>query len=850
MDKKNIESIYPLAPLQQAFLWNSLQYSSQAGLLHVRCRLHGELDLIQLQQAWSFVVKRHPALRTSVHWESIKQPLQVVAQRIMLPWELLDWCNQKQPEAALSNWLQADRDRGFDLTQAPIMRLTLIRFSETEYELVWSCHHLMLDGWSGAMVLNQVFECYEDLLQGQPAPVGTVPSYQSYIQWINKQDEKAAATFWKETLTGFTTPTPLPTQVQREISSPEISPLSVTLSPESTHTLNALLRSQQITLSTMIQGVWALLLSFYSGEVDVVFGLTVSGRQCDLDSVENIIGLLINILPMRFRLSYPQPVITWLQTLQIQQVNFNRYAYASTAQIQDWSGLSARLFDSLLVIENYPMYSPKFSRRLKVDNIQSGIVSNYGITILVKPGESLKLLACAEAQYFDKEGLKTLLDQFQFMLLSVVENPERSIGELHETLKLQQLAEKKSRTVLVRTHPPSIPKKHLVFKDFPTFSGQYQESQQSYTSTHHELEYQLTKIWEEVLNIPSISIEDNFFDLGGHSLLAVKLFSQVEKRFGKSLPLALLFQAPTIKKLASLLHDSGWSPNWSSLVPIQPYGSKPPFFCVHPGGGNVLYYSDLAKHLGLDQPFYGFQAQGLDGISEPYTKIEDMASHYIQDMQKIQPEGPYLLGGFCLGGTIAFEMAYQLQLQGKEVALLALMDPQYSLVQLDLKGPPIPSSGKKFRYYLLNSIFIWRMKGLKIVVYLISKILGIKVNKIFQEILNFLGIKACETQALANEESQDLQRLIEANKIALDAYKLRFYAGKTTFLQTREYASYRIGSFVKEKYSEFSEEIEWHIVPTSHLSVFRPARSVKVWSNTIEHYLHKVQNDLNSCQKS
>ena len=183
----------------------------------------------------------------------------------------------------------------------------------------------------------------------------------------------------------------------------------------------------------------------------------------------------------------------------------------------------------------------------------------------------------------------------------------------------------------------------------------------------------LAEIWRDVLGLSHIGIHENFFDLRGHSLLAVRLFAQVEKRFGRRWPLATLFQAPTIGQFAATI-EREWSPEWSSLVAIKPNGSKPPFFCVHGLGGNVLEFSDLARHLDDDQPFYGLQSQGLDGKQPRLTSVEEMAAHYLKEMRELQPVGPYLIGGRSLGGTIAFEMACQLRAEGHEIGLLALLD--------------------------------------------------------------------------------------------------------------------------------------------------------------------------------
>ncbi|MDF5723207.1 MAG: amino acid adenylation domain-containing protein [Rhizonema sp. PD37] len=196
----------------------------------------------------------------------------------------------------------------------------------------------------------------------------------------------------------------------------------------------------------------------------------------------------------------------------------------------------------------------------------------------------------------------------------------------------------------------------------------------SFVAPRDLLELQLAKIWENVLNVSPIGVRSNFFELGGHSLLAIRLIAQIEQQCRKTLPLATLLQSPTIEDLASILRGSLDSQPTSCLVAIQPVGKKAPFFCIHPVGGHVFCYANLAHHLGLEQPFYGLQSLGLNDEQEPFTRIEDTATHYIEVLQTIQPQGPYYLGGWSLGGAIAFEMARKLQTLGHEVALLALID--------------------------------------------------------------------------------------------------------------------------------------------------------------------------------
>lgn len=194
------------------------------------------------------------------------------------------------------------------------------------------------------------------------------------------------------------------------------------------------------------------------------------------------------------------------------------------------------------------------------------------------------------------------------------------------------------------------------------------------TLSMDELECQLIGIWESVFGRRGIGLRDNFWDLGGHSFIALRMVRRIEKVLGKSIPLATFLQASTIEELAKVLRSSGWTPRWSSLVAIQPRGSRPPFFCVHGIGGMIMGFRVLADHLGAEQPLYGLQAQGVDGTRPALARVEDMAGHYIRELRTVQPRGPYHLGGLCFGGWVAYEMAQQLRAQGEEVGFLGLFD--------------------------------------------------------------------------------------------------------------------------------------------------------------------------------
>ncbi|WP_249039737.1 thioesterase domain-containing protein, partial [Archangium gephyra] len=209
-------------------------------------------------------------------------------------------------------------------------------------------------------------------------------------------------------------------------------------------------------------------------------------------------------------------------------------------------------------------------------------------------------------------------------------------------------------------------------KALPT-PDMHSQSSVAVVAPRDALELQLTRLWEEVLGVQPVGVRSNFFELGGHSLLAVRLMAHVREATGRELPLATLFRAPTVELLAALLRQDSSLP-WSPLVPLGGGGDKTPLFLVHPVGGNVFSYTELARQLGSERPIFGLQAQGLDGLSAPLSSVEEMAALYVETIRSVQPSGPYLLGGWSMGGVIAYEMASQLRQRGEEVELVALID--------------------------------------------------------------------------------------------------------------------------------------------------------------------------------
>ncbi|MFW9265250.1 condensation domain-containing protein, partial [Nostoc sp. CALU 546] len=361
-NRQNIEDIYPLSPMQEGMLFESL-YARNSGVYfeQITCILTGNLDIKTFEQAWQQVVARHPVFRTAFLWESLSQPVQVVYRQVNVTVETYDWreLSAQEQQQQLETFLDSERQQGFQVSQAPLMRLHLIQLDGNTYQFVWCHHHLLLDGWSSPLVFQDLLEFYQAISQGKSlSNIGTV-SYRNYIAWLQQQDRDLAQEFWRQKLQGFTTPTLLtvdkPLSMREQHSSYSEQQIDLTVS--ATTAVMSFVRQHQLTMSNLVQATWGLLLSRYSQETDVVFGATVSGRPPELVGVESIVGLFINTLPVRVQISEKTELLGLLKDLQAQQIESEQFSYSSLAEIQGLSDVpkGTSLFESIVVFENYPI---------------------------------------------------------------------------------------------------------------------------------------------------------------------------------------------------------------------------------------------------------------------------------------------------------------------------------------------------------------------------------------------------------------------------------------------------------------------------------------------------------------
>ncbi|MDT8913027.1 non-ribosomal peptide synthase/polyketide synthase [Amycolatopsis sp. PS_44_ISF1] len=436
-DGRSTEDVYPLTPLQAGMVFHSLfDAGSTAYLEQVRVRLAGVADPAALAAAWQRVADRTPALRTRLVWTGIGEPVQVVDRRAVLPVTHHDWraLDEDARESALRELLEADRGVPFDLTRAPLTRLAIAALPGGEVDLVWTSHHVLLDGWSAAQVFAEVCECYAAAAAGAEPGLLTRRPYRDYLGWLAGQDEHRAQEHWRATLAGFEAPTPLPWDRPPAPEGQAWSGASVRagLDPAATTRLREFAGAHGLTVNTVVQGAWALLLSAASGERDVVFGTTVSGRPAELAGVETMVGLFINTVPTRVGVHSGSTVARWLGGLQAAQSESRDHDFVSLAQLRPLSDVPAgqNLFDSMVVFENYPISEPATPGAPRVLAVTSADATTYPLCLRAALDEQLTLDLAYDPARFDAATAATLNARLRSLLDALVADPDRRLGAL------------------------------------------------------------------------------------------------------------------------------------------------------------------------------------------------------------------------------------------------------------------------------------------------------------------------------------------------------------------------------------------------------------------------------------
>ncbi|WP_326812222.1 amino acid adenylation domain-containing protein [Streptomyces scopuliridis] len=445
-DGRDVEDVYPLTPLQAGMLFHTLAEPDAAAYLEqFACVLDGVTDPDALARAWQRVVDRSDALRISVAWQEVERPVQVVHRHVRLPVRVVDWtgCPEDERAAKVAEALADERERGLDLGTTPLTRVLLARLPGGRTQVVWTFHHLLLDGWSSAALLSDVIAEYASL---HNAPEATVPAtprgpFRDYLAWLADRDHAEGRAYWRERLAGFTEPVALPYDrpaawAHRGRSTARVE---VPLTPAAASRAAGFARRHRITLNALVQGAWSLLLAHHGGVRDVVFGATVSGRPAELPGAEEILGLFINTLPVRVDVDPDRPLVAWLRDIQERASEARQHEYVALRDVENELPPGAGLFESLVVFENYPVDGDAAARHgialLDVDAIEA---TNYPLTLIAGAAASagaaendgLSMTLAYDPGLFDATTADRLAAHLARMVEELAAGPDGVLGDI------------------------------------------------------------------------------------------------------------------------------------------------------------------------------------------------------------------------------------------------------------------------------------------------------------------------------------------------------------------------------------------------------------------------------------
>jgi hypothetical protein len=740
--------------------------------MHIR----GPFNQEALAHALQEIMRRHCVLRSAFRIEDGK-PAQLImpVQPVSMPLLDLTGFPEDVREVKAQQAVFEDARRPFDLTRGPMLRTLLIRLQPEEHILLLTTHHVACDYWSTRILIRDLFALYAVSSASNPSPLSESGfEYADYVQWLEtrlQSKEPELMGFWRERIAGkdfhhlaVDHEAPIPRSYrgacERAIFPEELIDSIKQLS----------VRERLSPFMIMLAGLQCLV-QRCSGHEEIGIGSCVANRP--LPQLEDVIGPFANVTVLRTDLSgnptcrevFRQVREACLTAFNYQDVPFGNLVHKLQPRFDP-----ARhpIFQILFVLLNAPS-DPVEAPGLTIEPIPVDTgTSCFEINMNVRMHKRFEIDLQYSSDLFEAATIRDFLQDYRAVLESLCANPEARIAEL------------------------AIKSKHAEMNT----ARQIEYPGTEYVPASGAIESQLVDLWESVLDRRPVGVNDNFFEIGGDSLRAARLFARIQETFHRSVPLGTLFHSPTVATLAKVISDAGSTPK--CLVTIQRGSSRPPLYCLPGQTGSVIMYRTLAQHLGSDQPVYGLQAQGLDGKRQPLTCIEDIAANFVKNIQLIQPQGPYFMAGYCMGGTIAFEMAQQLRKQGQTVGLLALLDT-YNWGVLQRKKSFLDN-----QYFRLQQWwFSWQRGGLRW-----RKLRGRR--SLGQFLLAAFPGRETSLRGFSEFWNNPAAELVsECNRDAAFSYLPQVYAGQFLHVRpTKQYARYKrpqmsLGSFAMKGMEEF-----------------------------------------------
>ena len=539
----DIDRLYPATSMQQGMLFHTM-LEAGAYVTQIFLTFNGPLNTDYFRQAWQSVVDRYDIFRTVFIGEG-DDLHQLVVKQATIPWNEQD-LRDKSPEQQaqlFEQFRQQDKAAGFDVAKAPLQRITLFRLTDRRYTMLWSHHHMLLDGWCTSIVYRDVMLAYQALQEGREAELPPVAVYQEYIDWLTRQDKDKARQYWKEYLADIAEPTPLVIDhLPKEGPGQGYYTLGFKLEVDATDTLQAFAKKQQTTVNTLMQLAWGILLNAYTEQEHVMFGATISGRPAEVPGIESMVGLFINAIPVKISINPDDKVIKLIESLHQSFQTSMSYGYLPLTQIQAQSKVKAgmTMFDSLLAFENFPIEAAMEVNNepsedaITVDDIGGNEQTNFKLTFTVSLQQSLVVQLGFYQEQFSIATIETLLAQLKHILMGLTRCERVSELRVVDEVLKAQYRQLRLDSQKVELEQPS---------------GEETDGE-SYVAPTSATETKLSEIWSEILGLERIGINDNFFDFGGNSIKAMRVASSVNEQFNVENILRALFEHSTVKALA------------------------------------------------------------------------------------------------------------------------------------------------------------------------------------------------------------------------------------------------------------------------------------------------------------
>ena len=569
-DKRNVKNLYALTPLQEGILFHSLMDASGSTYFEQACfNVNGQVNIPLFQQTWNELIRRHDVLRTIFVLKNVPQPLQIVLKKrdLTINVENLTHLGNDEQVKRIEEFRRDDQNTPFDLTCDLLIRINLFKRGDEFHTLVWSFHHIIMDGWSVSVLYEELASIYAALNQGIKLTLPEPVQFNAYIRWLKGRNSQAAQDFWKGYLDGYNRPTGLPrlqknaepdaeseslaskSSLQSENAIFTTKRLKFAMSPEISEGLGNLALRCEVTINTMFQALWGVVMASYNQCTDAVFGITVSGRPAEIQGIERMVGLFINAVPVRIHYASNDTFKQLLTKIQSDSTAARDFHYCSLADIQASTQLRHNLFDQLLVFENYPDPSDVLGESqmgLSLTDFDQFEQTNYDLTVEVFPGKTVGYDLMFNPAVFAEDVVNAISTHLERAAAAVVadeailatsipvlteEEKKKYNSDIHNTLNINisnsdANNETIGRRLSTRFAPPE-----------------------------NEVEEKLVTVWQEVLERTDIGIDDNFFEIGGHSLRATRIISRIHKVLSVEVTLQEFFRNTDIRTLGSLIQN-------------------------------------------------------------------------------------------------------------------------------------------------------------------------------------------------------------------------------------------------------------------------------------------------------